>query len=121
MEAGALGFLMLSGWMAITNGAYDALLWPLSKTKCRPGQKMTTNIGCQDLDSEPTGPTGRIVASACSVLSVCAASLFLGATGGSLFSACCCAVVLIAGIVQAGIPQPAPQRQPARTPKQVQQ
>jgi hypothetical protein len=121
MDGGVLFFAMLSGWMALTNGAYDALLWPLSKTMCRSGQKMTTHIGCQDLDAEPTGPAGRTVSSACSVLCVCAAWVLAGTMEASLLSVACCAVVLIAGIVQGGIRQPAPQRQPSGTLKKERQ
>ena len=117
MDGGTLLFAMLSGWVALTNGAYDALLWPLSKTMCRSGQKMTTNLGCQDLDAEPTGEVGRIVPSVCCVLSVCAAWVLAGAVEASLLSVSSCAAVLITGIVVSRTRVNAPARQPAGTSK----
>lgn len=121
MDGGALFLAMLSGWAALTNGAYDALLWPLSKTMCRSGQKMTTNNGCQDLNAEPTGKVGRIVPSVCCVLSVGAAWVLAGAVEASLLSACCCAAVLITGIFVSHTRVNAPQRQPAGTLKKERQ
>lgn len=121
MDGGALFFTMLSGWAALTNGAYDALLWPLSKTMCRSGQKMTTNNGCQDLDAEPTGYAGRTVSSACSVLCVCAAWVLAGTMEASLLSVSSCAVVLITGIFVSRTRVKAPFRQPSGTLKKERQ
>lgn len=105
--------MMFFGWLALTNGASDALLWPLSKTMCPSGKKMTTVDGCQDLNAEPTGLIGRIVPSVCCVLSVCAAWWLAGAVEASLLSVASCAVVLVTGIFVTRKSVRAPVRQPS--------
>lgn len=97
MDGGiALFFMTLSGATALINATTDAVVWPLSKTVCRPGQKMTVEHGCDGLDADSAGRTGRGIALVCCVLSACMAWRAAGVVAALVFCALCCVSSLLA-------------------------
>ena len=87
----------MSGWVVVVDALSDTLMWPLSKTMCRPDQKMTTYKGCADKSVVPTGPGGYLFAMVCCMLSLCAAWWFVDPMVASLLSTSSCVLSLIVG------------------------
>lgn len=94
-----LTIAMMSGCTVILNGTYDVLLWPLTKTVCAPGHKMTTDHGCQDRSAATTDTYGIILALLCCVLSVGVVWWTAGALAASLLCGTCCLISLAVGLV----------------------
>lgn len=90
MDVGEIFLFTLFGAVSLITMVCEALMWPLSKTMCRKGQKMTIPHGCADPGVPTVGQGGMLAVVVSCVLSLVAVCLMVGPIEGSMLSAFCC-------------------------------
>lgn len=99
MAAFALGLTCMSGAFLMINTIVDVGLWPLTKTLCPPGAKMTIENGCDDrADVDSAGETGRWLALLCCVLSAGLLWWKVDVLAAFLFCLLCCLLSIGVGV-----------------------